>query len=283
MLIVENSNPNYLKLHDHEIIAGSDFDESYLNSNVNSGIIVNRKFLEFFKINSPEQAIGKKFEMQEGKVTVIGVIDDFHFGTTEDELAPFLFVNGMGDGTEKWPDYRQINLKLKKGNIKEAIAQIESAWKQVDQVHQFQATFYSDDIERAYSFLKSLINIIGLLAIISISIATLGLLGMVVFTTETRIKEISIRKILGASESNLLALLGKNFMVLLCLAALIAIPLTFYTFNEYVLQDYIYRPKIGFFELGGGALLILMIGLVIVFSQTIIAARRNPAQTLRSE
>ena len=276
-------HPNYLKLHDHEIIAGSDFDDSYINSKDKIGIIVNKKFLEYFRIESPEDAIGRKFDISQRKATVIGVMNDFHFGTTEDELAPFLFMNGKGDGTEKWPDYYQANLKLEKGDVREAITQIEAAWKRVDNVHQFSAKFYSEEIERTYSFFKSLINILGVLAVIAISIATLGLLGMVVFTTETRIKEISIRKILGATESNLLVLLGKNFLILLCLAAIIAIPLTFYAFNEYILQDYIYRPKIGFLELGGGTLLILLIGLIIVFSQTLIAARTNPSKTLRSE
>lgn len=284
LLIAYNKvHPNYLKLHNHKIIAGTGFDDSFINSEDKTGIVVNKRFLGHFKIASPEEAIGKKFEMSEGAVSVIGVINDFHFGTTENELGPFLFMNGKGDGTEKWPDYYQANLKLVKGDIKEALTQIEAAWKRVDQVHQFNAKFYSEEIERTYSFFKSLINIIGALAIIAISIATLGLLGMIVFTTETRMKEISIRKILGASEGNLLILLGRNFILLLCIAALIAIPVTFYAFDEIILEDYIYRSSIGFTELAGGSMIILFIGLVIVFSQTILAARTNPADTLRNE
>jgi len=276
-------HPNYLKLHEHELIAGSHFDESYINAKDKVGMIVNQQFLELFKIAAPEEAIGKKFVTGEATVSIIGVVKDFHFGTTEDDLGPFLFLNGTGDGTEKWPDYYQANLKLNTTDMVAAVSAIEKAWKNVDKVHQFKAKFYSEEIERTYSFFKSLINIIGFLAIIAISIATLGLLGMVVFTTETRLKEISIRKILGASEGNLLILLGKSFLLLLCLAALIAIPVTFYTFNQYILVDYIYRPEIGFFELFGGSMLILIIGLVIVFSQTILAARTNPATMLRND
>ena len=221
--------------------------------------------------------------MDEGIGTVVGVINDFHFGTTENELGPFLFVLGQGSGQEEWPDFYHANIKLNKGDVKEAINQIEAAWRRVDDVHPFDAIFYSEEIERTYSFLKSLVYIIGVLAIIAISIATLGLLGMVVFTTETRLKEISIRKILGATEGNLLVLLGKSFMILLCIAAAISIPVTSYTFIEYILQDYIYRPKVGFLELAGGCMIIFLIGLIIVFSQTIIAARTNPSKTLRSE
>lgn len=276
-------SPNYLKLHEHDLIAGSNFDESYVNSENKTQLIVNKKLLERFRISDPEKAIGRKFKMDGGIGTVVGVINDFHFGTTENELGPFLFVLGQGSGKEDWPDFYHANIKLNKGDVKEAVNQIEAAWRRVDDVHQFNALFYSEEIERTYAFLKSLVSIIGVLAIIAVSISTLGLLGMVVFTTETRLKEISIRKILGATEGNLLILLGKSFMILLCIAAAISIPVTSYTFNEYVLQDYIYRPKVGFWELVGGCTIIFLIGLIIVFSQTIVATRTNPSKTLRSE
>ena len=118
------------------------------------------------------------------------------------------------------------------------IHKIESAWKKIDNVHPLEATFYDEQIEGSYSDFSSRIKTIGSLSFLAICIASIGLLGMVVFTTETRLKEISIRKVLGASEVNLIYLLSKGFLVLLAIAALIALPATHFFFAKYVLNDY---------------------------------------------
>ncbi|MGB3468956.1 MAG: FtsX-like permease family protein, partial [Cyclobacteriaceae bacterium] len=274
---------NYLRLHGHELLAGNHFDESFLNAESKRKMIVNEKFLDKFGILSPEEAIGREFDIYKDKGVVVGVVKDFYYGTTQNELGPFLFLNGEGDGSEQWPSYYQANIKLHKGNLKEAMTAVEEAWKRVDDVHQFNAIFYSEEIERTYAFFKSLISIVGVLAVIAISIASLGLLGMVVFTTETRLKEISIRKILGATEANLLYLLGRSFVILLLIAACIAIPSTLFVFDNYILQDYLHRPDISMVELIGGSMIILCIGAVVITFQTIWAARSNPANMLRSE
>ena len=263
----------------------TDFDESHINAKDKRAGVVNEDFLAVFDIASPEEAIGREFLMRgdERKVRIVGVVENFHFGTTKEEAGPYLFVNGFGTGTEDWPDYYEMNLKLKAGDMLETMAAVEAAWDRVDKVHQFKSEFFSEAIAYTYEFLKSLINILGTLAIIAVSIAALGLLGMVVFTTETRLKEISIRKILGATEGNLLLLIGRSFLILLIVAAVVAIPLTYFVFDEYILADYIYREDIGWQALGGGSLLIFFIGAAIVYVQTLLAARTNPSSMLRKD
>jgi ABC-type antimicrobial peptide transport system permease subunit len=128
-----------------------------------------------------------------------------------------------------------------------------------------------------------MIKVIGFLSFIAISIASLGLLGMVVFTTETRLKEISIRKVLGASSANLVFLLSRGFVVLLAISALIALPVTYIFFENIVLTNFPFHNSIGIGELLAGLLAVLAIAFVMIGSQTIRAAQSNPAEVLKSE
>jgi ABC-type antimicrobial peptide transport system permease subunit len=111
----------------------------------------------------------------------------------------------------------------------------------------------------------------------------MGLFGMVVFTTETRLKEISIRKVLGASEGGLVYLLGKGFLVLLTIAALIALPVTYLFFDKVVLANFAYHQPIGIGELLIGATMIMIIAVVMIGVQTMKIARANPAEVLKNE
>src|SRR6185436_10025056 len=103
-----------------------------------------------------------------------------------------------------------VNAKISSTDLPATLNKIDAAWKKIDKVHTLEATFYDEQIEKAYSEFSAMIKIIGFLAFLAISIASLGLFGMVVFTTETKLKEISIRKVLGAHEGNLIFLLSKG-------------------------------------------------------------------------
>ncbi|HEY5823337.1 MAG TPA: FtsX-like permease family protein, partial [Cyclobacteriaceae bacterium] len=124
---------------------------------------------------------------------------------------------------------------------------------------------------------------IGMLSFLAICIASIGLIGMVVFTTETRLKEISIRKVLGASEGNLIVLLSKGFLILLCIAAVIALPFTQFFFAKYVLAEYSNGAPNAYTELIIGLISVIGVALLLIGSQTWKAARSNPAQVLKSE
>ena len=128
-----------------------------------------------------------------------------------------------------------------------------------------------------------MIKVIGFLSFIAISIASLGLLGMVVFTTETRLKEISIRKVLGATSGNLVLLLSRGFVMLLAISALIALPITYIFFENVVLTNFPFHNPVGIGELFAGLLAVLAIAFVMIGSQTIKAAQSNPAEVLKSE
>jgi predicted lysophospholipase L1 biosynthesis ABC-type transport system permease subunit len=128
-----------------------------------------------------------------------------------------------------------------------------------------------------------MIKIVGFLSFLAISIASMGLFGMVVFTTETRLKEVSIRKIMGATSGNLIYLLSRGFMLLLSLSALIALPTTYIFFEKVVLINFPYHTPVQVTELFVGFLAVFLIAIIMIGSQTIKAAMSNPAEVLKGE
>jgi ABC-type antimicrobial peptide transport system permease subunit len=145
------------------------------------------------------------------------------------------------------------------------------------------AEFYDEAIEDAYSEYSTIIKIIGFLSFLAISIASMGLFGMVVFTTETRLKEIGIRKVMGASIGNLIYLLSRSFLFLLSVSALIALPATYFFFRTIVLPNFPYHTPVQITELFSGLLTVLLIAFIMIGSQTLKAARSNPVAVLKRE
>jgi len=163
------------------------------------------------------------------------------------------------------------------------MAKIESLWKKIDRVHSLEAKFYNQEIEDAYAELSMMIKIIGFLSVLAISIASMGLFGMVVFTTETRLKEIGIRKVMGASSGSLIYLLSRSFLLLLSISALIALPLTYLFFENFILKNFPYHTPVQITELFAGLLSVTIIAFGMIGSQTMKAARSNPVDVLKSE
>lgn len=272
--VLENTvDENYLSLHGHEFLAGSNFIET--NSNE---VIVNEKLLERFNISEsdPYGAIGEMVVVDGKELIIRGVLKDFHYERVESEIKPtILRYSSSPNG--------YINAKISAHNWPETQAQIESVWKEIDQAHPIDALLYTDRVEKAFSALAMIVKIIGFLAFLAICISSLGLLGMVVFTTETRLKEIGIRKVLGAAGGNLVFLLGKHFFILLLLSASIALPATYLLFEKIILTNFAYHESVGLSELFIGFLFILLVAALIIGSQTLKAANTNPAKILRNE
>ncbi len=268
---------NYIPLLKHELIAGSNF-ESRPEQEKEEFIIVNEQLLKRFDIGTPEEAIGKKIQINRNgdKVSIRGVVRDFYYSTVDREIKSFGFRYRPGQ-------YQYLNLKVSTTDVIGTMSKLESAWTEVDDVHEFNAMFYDERIEQAYSEFSVMFTIIGFLAFITISIAALGLLGMAVYTAETRLKEISIRKVLGATEGSLIKLLTRGFMWLLIISSLIAVPATYFLFDSVVLAESVNRISIGIVELSSGVIVIFAIGFLMIGSQTWKAAKSNPAETLRSE
>ena len=267
----------YLPMHGHEFLAGNNFRKRS-ESVVENEVIVNEKLLKRFNIgeDNPDRALGEIVNVEGKELTIIGVLKDFHYEKPMQAIEPVILRYSAKPGN-------YINTKISSNDWPATLASIEEAWKRIDDIHPLEATFYEDQIEYSYSQFSIMIKVIGFLAFLAICISSLGLLGMVVFTTETRIREISIRKVLGAAEGNLIYLLGKSFFVLLLLSAVIALPVTYLLFDKIILTNFAFHQPIGLAELFVGFLGILGIAVLMIGSQTFRAARTNPAKILRDE
>jgi putative ABC transport system permease protein len=268
---------NYLALHDHKLLAGTNFISRPTTKAATSELIVNEKILKRFEIGDPSQAIGEEVTLDGKKLRIVGVVQEFHYGKVENQIEPVAFTFWVPE------DKGHVNVKVQSDNIVTTMGKIESLWKSIDRVHPVIAKFYSEQIEDAYGDFSAMLKIIGFLAFLAISIASMGLFGMVVFTTETRLKEISIRKVMGATSGNLIFLLSRGFLFLLVISAIIAIPLTYFFFENVILQNFPFHDPIGFSELIMGLLGVLLIAFMMIGSQTLKAARSNPAEVLKSE
>lgn len=281
MLYYNYIDTSYLRVHNLELLAGRNFQPGPKTSVQDAGIIINEKALRFMGLQDPRDAVGAEVRIDGEVVTVIGVVRDFHHNTLSNPINNFAFRYYAPDLPARWGGI--VNLKVRTDNPQLLVNDLGSAWKKFDGVHPFKGMFYEEKIQKAYDQLAGMMKIIGFLALLAISIASLGLLGMVVFTTETRLKEISIRKVMGASEGNLIFLMSRGFMILLCLAGVLAVPVTYWLFDRVVFADITYRAPVGILDLLGGTLVVFALALLAVGSQTLRVARVNPASTLRNE
>jgi ABC-type antimicrobial peptide transport system permease subunit len=278
MVYLNKVDDHYLPIHEHKLVAGNNFTLKP-KPGEESEVIVNEQVLKRFDISprNPEKALGEELTVDNKKLTIVGVLKDFHYGTVENEISPVILLY-----TEREPG-GYINLKVSSSDWAATLSSIESVWKKIDKVHPMQASFYNEQIEQAYRQFSVMVTVIGFVAFLAICIASMGMFGMVVFTTETRLREISIRKVLGANERALIYLLSKGFIILLVIAACIALPVTYVFFEQVVLRQFAYHDSMGVVDIFLGACIIGALALIMIGSQTIRTARSNPAEVLKAE
>ena len=269
---------HYLPVHGHRLIAGRSFHWKP-DSARGSEILVNEELLKRFNMapGNPMKALGEELILDDVRATIVGVLKDFHYGTASDKIEPTILRY------QPRTYYNYVNVKIDTKDLPAAMASIEALWRTEDRLHPMNARFYDDQIGEAYALYAIMVRIIGALAFLAICIASLGLFGMVVFITETKLKEISIRKVLGATEGNLVVLLSRGFLLLLVVAAVIALPATYLFFDKIVLVNIVYHAPIGWMDMSLGLIGVLVIAALMIGSHTLKVARANPATTLKNE
>lgn len=269
---------NYIPLHEFQLMAGRNY-VAKPDSVKEDEVIVNQQTLKRFNIASqvPSDAIGEVIEFDHKKVTIIGVIHDYMYGKADNANSTEVLLRYGKD------DDGVLNVKIATTDWNATNQKIETIWKKIDPVHPLQAKLYTDQLKEGFDGLSASIKLAGFMATLAICIASLGLLGMVIFTTETRLREISIRKVLGASEGKLIVLLGRSFFILLAVAAGIALPITYIFFDQFLLIQMGNHTSIAPFEMFIGVLGIMLIAAIMIGSQTFKVARSNPADVLKNE
>ena len=268
---------NYLPLHDHKLLAGRNFTSK--PDSTETEVIVNQNILKRFNIASqiPADAIGETVELNHQKVTIIGVLPNFTYGKADNTNSnEVVFRYGKKDASF-------LNIKLLTQDWPGTRTKMDAIWKKHDVIHPMEVRVYSEQIKQGFDGLNASIRLATFMAAMAICISSLGLLGMVVFTTETRLREVSIRKVLGASEGKLIFLLGKGFVILLAIASGIALPLTYLFFDQILLVQMGNHTSIAPFEMFAGVTGILILAGIMIGSQTFKVARTNPAEVLKNE
>jgi len=261
-----------------EIAQGRDFSFE-LPTDSTEAFLINETAAR--KLGWPEEAVGKKFEfarVQKGKI--VGVVKDFHFRSLTEEISPVVFMIARNPGFF-------LSLKINSVDVAETIDFIEKKWRDFEPARPIDYFFMDEDFVARYSAEEKVGDIIGIFALLAIFIAALGLFGLASFMVDQRTKEIGIRKVLGASISNLLGLLSKEFALLILIANIISWPIAFYLIYNFWLTNFPYQINpiwMSFLTSGliAGAISVLLT-LFSVSYQAIKAALANPIKSLRYE
>ena len=277
MVDINNIDEHYLPLHQYTLLSGRNFTAKPKNA-PETEVVVNEELIRRFNIghNDPEKAIGQVIHIDNKDLMIISVLKDFHYGTLDNRIDPAVFIYSADPNG-------YVNVKIETDNTKAMLTSIETIWKKMDPVHPLDAKFYDDQIENAYSQFSVMLKIIGFFAFLAISIASLGMFGMVIYTMEKRLKEVSIRKILGAGEGILMYMLSKSFLQLLLIAALIALPVTWLVCDKVLLRKFAYHQPIHIGELFIGLLIVAGMAAIMIGLQTLKIIRVNPARVLKNE
>jgi putative ABC transport system permease protein len=224
---------------------------------------------------TPEQAIGQRMFMDASRPGFVrGVVKDFNFESLHNPIKPLiLFPEIRG---------RSLLVKLKGNNILQTISFLESKWKQLIPYRPFEYRFMDDDFNKLYSSEMRLGKILDIFAAIAIALACLGLLGLSSYSAKQRVKEIGIRKVLGASVSNIATLLSVDFVKLVFAAIIISSPLAWWAMNKW-LQSFAYKINISWWIFILSGLVAVTIAIITVSFQAIKAAAMNPVKSLRTE
>ena len=242
-----------------------------------SAFIINEAAVGTLGLKSVEDAIGKEFMYGDRKGRLVGVIRDFHFESLHQRIVPMVFFKA-GSGA----DYNHVSVKISGKDIPSALSHLEKTWNSFDPEIPLEYTFLNDHYARLYLAEQRQGTVFSIFACIAIAIACLGLFGLSAFTISQRVKEIGIRKVLGAENATIVALLSKDFLKLILVAALIAFPLAWYAMHTW-LEEFAYRIDMPLWAFFVAATSAALIAFLTIGYQAIKAATANPVKNLRTE
>lgn len=266
---------DYLPTLGMEIVQGRNFKAENLADSTT--VILNETAaLKFF---GKEEPLGKIVQTglndsTRRSYTVVGVVKDFHFESLRETIQPLAIFFDKTVGASI--------IRFDASNASTIVASVESTWKRLNPGKPFEYRFMDESFKRIYRAEERIGAILGVFTVLAIVIACLGLFGLAAFTAEQRTKEIGIRKVLGASVSNIIGLLTKDFLLLVGIAIVVAVPLAWYGMSAW-LQDFAYRIELSWWMFALSGVCAVVIAFVTVAGQALRVARSNPVQSLKYE
>ncbi|MEQ8925146.1 MAG: FtsX-like permease family protein, partial [Fulvivirga sp.] len=265
---------DFLNLYGVKVLEGRSFKEDFA-SDKEEALILNESGVQRLGYSSNKDAIGKKLKWQNRKGYVIGVVEDFHFMAANTPVEPFIITMNTAYSAG------YLTIKLNTEKTAENISGVENLFHSVLPNQTFDFFFLDNDYDTQYKAEDRFMKIFTAFAIIAIVIACLGLYGLAMFTAEQKFKEIGIRKVLGASIKNLIYIQVKGFLILVLVAFLVSIPITYFSMTQW-LESFPSKNQIGFTVFLTSGLGSILIAWVTVSYQSFKASSINPVDSIRS-
>jgi len=273
---IKVADSNYVNLYQFKMLAGTNFR----NSDTTTAVIINNTYAQTLGFKNPQQAVGKMISWNNGLRPIVGVVADFHQKSLHEAIQPLLIANGINRA-------RKFNIALQPQNAagttwKTGIAKIEKLYKQIYPDDDFNYTFLDENIAKFYEAEKNMSKLLMWSTGLTLFISCLGLLGLVIYITNQRTKEIGIRKIVGASVPQIITLLSKDFLKLIVIAFVIALPVAWWGAHTW-LSNFAYKTPLSWWVFASGGIAMLLIAFVVMLVRTLKVAIANPVDSLRVE
>lgn len=275
---------NFAKTLDLELKEGRFFSKAFGTDSLS--VVLNEKAVQELglganpigaRLTSPDG----QFNTPDGKTlvyTVVGVLKDFHYQSLHQKISPLIIYNSAKFNN----NHNVLAVRIKAGNFQAAVSSIQHKWQEFVKDRPFHYNFFDQMLATQYLAEQTTQKIFTVFSSLAIFIACIGLLGLVAYTTQQRTREISIRKVLGASASNVVTMLSKDFLKLVLIASLIGLPVAWWGMHKW-LNDFAYRIQISWWVFLFAAFLAIVIALFTISFQSLKAALSNPVKNLRAE
>ncbi|MFK5857583.1 MAG: ABC transporter permease [Bacteroidota bacterium] len=261
---------NFFDTYQLELLEGREFREG-ANTDAKK-FIVNETLA---KQMNWESTVGKSIR-RDGNYEIIGVVKDFHVGLIYSKIPPLIISK------EQQENFYSLSIALKPGEVQKTIKQIESIWKNIMPDVPFNYSFMNAKFESLYTEIKQTVTILFLFTSISILISILGLFGITFLLMNSKVKEIGIRKVNGATVFEIVKMLNYDFIKWVAIAFIIAVPISWYIMDRW-LQNFAYKIELSWWIFAFAGIMAFLIALITVSWQTFVAARRNPVDVLKYE
>jgi putative ABC transport system permease protein len=267
-------DPKYLEFYGMNLLGGRNLRPT----DSLREFVINETLMKQLGFSKPDEAIGQSINYSERDYPIVGVVEDFHIQSLHKKVEPVIIGNDV--------DFNCFNIRLSTANgsddFKAGIAKIEAAWKKVYPNEKFEHQFLDETLKKFYESEQRTAKLIKTAMFMAIFISCLGLFGLASFTTTQRMKEISIRKVLGSSVSGIVVMLSKDFIFLILIAFVIATPFGWFAVNHW-LQDFAYHMDLNAWLFIITVVVGVTIAIITVGYQTLRAANSNPVNSLRNE